>query len=121
MSSLRNQLYLAGFSESVDWLDSRLLSLLGGRYPFVGPDSSAIGRVTHGHVSVDRVCGDTQRPLVRAYVVTSKLPRSNLEGYGALMKFFLKRGDLPIADREHYQFAGRPVSVDIKTRWVSPL
>lgn len=120
MSSLRNQLHAAGYDQSVAWLDERLIALLG-RYPFVSHDSPAIGRHTYGHVTVDKVSSDLQTPLVKAWVVTSTLPASKLDGVGALMKFFLKRSDLPFADRKHLELAGRPVSVDIKTRWVSPL
>nr|QDH86528.1 MAG: hypothetical protein H1RhizoLitter3877_000004 [Leviviridae sp.] len=63
------------------------------------------------------MCEKLQIPLVKGFVVSSRLPVSKLEGPGALVKFFIKAGDLPIFNEDHLIRAGRPVSVDIKTRW----
>lgn len=117
--SLRNQLFGAGFYESVSALDGTLVKLLH-HFPFVGPDSAALGRHEFSQRTVGKLCVSLHKPLVKAYTVKAKLPSSPLEGYGALMKFFLKGGDLPILDPEHLLFAGRPVAVDIKLRWVDP-
>ena len=118
MVSLRNQLFQAGFDATVEWLDSRLERLLG-RFPWVHPDSPALGRWAHdGRVTVDRVSKTLHRPMVKAYVAVSVLPVNPLDGHGALMKYFLKRGDLPVADREHLLRSGRPLAVDIRQRWV---
>jgi len=115
--SLRNQLYYAGYWNTVEWLDKRIERLIP--FPYVLPTSSALGRWSFLGHETERFHPTLHKPLVKAAVVQAKLPVSKLDGYAALMKFFLKRGDLPIADREHLVRAGRPVSVDIKHRWVS--
>jgi len=117
--SLRNQLYYAGYWNTVEWLDKRIERLIP--FPYVLPTSPALGRWSFLGHETEKFHPTLHKPLVRAAVVSAKLPKSNLEGYAALMKFFLKRGDLPIADRKHLEQAGRPVSVDIKHRWTSAI
>jgi len=116
--ALRNHLWKAGFSKAVSWLDDGLSTVLK-YYPFVGPESPALGRHSYDNLTVDRHCASLQRPLVKAHVVKSILPLNEVDGYPALMKWFLKRSDLPFATRDHLLRSGRPVSVDIKTRYVS--
>jgi len=116
--SLRNQLSDQGFDRSVQFLDSLLEKVIP--FPYVGRESPILGRWSpSGLHQVDRWDPEMQRPLVKGVVVSSKLPDNSLDGWPALMKWFLKRGDLPFADRNHLQYSGRPVSVDIKTRWRS--
>ncbi len=114
--SLRNNLLKAGFRETVDFLDS-LISRLIPVYPEVPDDSSALGRHTYEPISGTRMCAELQRPLVKACVVKQSLPMSPLEGNGALMKFFLKRGFDPLSE-DSFTRAGRPSSARITTRWV---
>jgi hypothetical protein len=116
--SLRNQFYFAGCWETARFLDEMLERLIP--FPTVHPDCSGLGRHTLLDYEVQRECRFLQRPLVKAVVVDAQLPSDHLEGSGALLKFFLKRGDEPFADRKHYERAGRPRSVNIKTRWVCP-
>ena len=119
--SLRNQLYFAGYWQTVKWLDGRIVGMLK-HFPFVHPSSSALGRNSFlGVYDAGRVCEDLHKPLVKAYVVSSRLPSDPLDGSGALLKCFLKRGNQPIADVKHLERAGRPRAVDIKPRWVSPI
>jgi hypothetical protein len=116
--ALRNHLFQDGWQESVDWLDS----LLGGvmqHYPEVHPSSPVLGRHTWDLPRAGKMCARLQVPLVKGYVVKSSLPVSKLDGIGALVKFFIKPGDLPVFAEDHLIRAGRPVSVDIKTRWAS--
>ncbi len=115
--SLRNQLYFAGLWKTVEWLDELIGSLI--RFPVVLPSSPVLGRHSFLGFETQRVCPDLHRPLVRGEVVSAVLPESNLEGVGALLKVFLKRGDMPFADRRHLERAGRPSSVRTKTRWAS--
>jgi len=116
--SLRNLLFKAGFTTSVDYLDSIIERLIP--FPIVEETSPLLGRLAYQPYVVTKVDKYLQSPLVKGVVVKHKLPNSHLEGYGALLKFFLKRSDLPIADREHLERAGRPVSADIVTRWLQP-
>jgi len=117
--SLRNQLYFAGLWRAVKWLDSRILKVLK-YFPYVEPSSSVLGRNSFLGYLTERECEYLHAPLVKGYVVSSRLPSDPLDGPGALLKFFLKRGSLPSADRRHLERAGRPRAVDIKPRWSKP-
>jgi len=127
--SLRNQMFHLSYYDAVDHLDT----LIGKLIPFpcveweldVGgnPSSSSVLLGRHEYDSPSqgtRHDTDLHRPLVKGVVVKRKLPASNLEDFGALMKFFLKLSEEPFADRRHLQRAGRPVSARIKTRWSAP-
>jgi len=114
----RNQFYKAGFWATSSYLDELLTRYIP--FPRVGEDSPALGRYSFLGYDTHGIDKNLHRPFVKAMVVSVKLPSSELEGYGALMKGFLKRSDLPFADRNHLLRAGRPVSVDIKHRRVVP-
>jgi len=130
---LRNQLYFAGLWRSSAHLDARLKPMLQ-HYPVLAPDSMSFdrnGRWTTaspllGRVSVsfapkaEGTHSDYQCPMVKGWVVSSRPPISKISEHGALLKGFLKRGDQPIADRDHFERQGRPQSVRIKLRWKSP-
>lgn len=122
MVSLRNQLYELGYERTVDWLDKRIIKILGkSRYPFVTKDSAALGRVHHdGRITVHRMHDDEQRPLVEAYVPSPRIPSNSIDGYPALLKMLLKRSSTPIEDLRHLTHSGRAISVDIKLKWTSP-
>lgn len=127
--SLRNQLFDRGYDTTVQYLDQLLEGFIP--FPFVGRESPVLGRYSHdGHINVDKWDSVLQRPLVKGVVVHAKLPRNSADGWPALTKYFLTRGrdsirgaaetrDLPVSDREHLLYSGRPVSVDIKTRLAS--
>jgi hypothetical protein len=120
MVSLRNQLYFAGYWSTTRWLDEKLEVMLK-HYPWVLPESSVVGRNSFlGVYDAGRICEKLHKPLVKGYVVTSRLPSDPLDGPGALLKWFLKRGSQPTADENHLERAGRPRAVDIKPRWVQP-
>jgi hypothetical protein len=115
--SLRNQMYFAGNWETARFLDKWLERLIP--FPTVHPDSPALGRHSYlSEYSETRLCKYLHRPLVKAYVVRTRIPESNLDGPAALQKWFLKRGEEPFADKDHLRRAGRPVAVNIKLRWV---
>jgi len=116
--SLRNLLFEAGYERSVQYLDDILVKVLP-HFPEIPRNSPVLGRWSHNPIWADSIGGPYQLPLIKGCVVSHRLPSDRLEGSGALMKWFLKRGDLPFADKNHLQRAGRPVSADIKTRWVS--
>jgi hypothetical protein len=117
--SLRNQMYHQGYWRTTKWLDSRIGEIL--RYfPYVSESSSVLGRNSFLGYETQKEHETLHKPLVKGYVVSSRLPKDPLSGAGALLKCFLKRGNMPVADREHLERAGRPRSVDIKTRWAPP-
>ena len=117
--SLRNQLYRAGCWQTVRHLDSRIWKVFK-YFPVVSETSPALGRHSFLGYHTEKECTQLHRPLVKAYVVRSIIPKNSLTGDGALLKFFLKRGGLPSVDREHLGRSGRPRAVDIKPRWVTP-
>jgi len=116
--SLRNQLFQAGFDRTVEWLDDLLERILV-RFPEVYPTSAVLGRHTWDQPTAESMSSSLQIPLVTGYVVKSKLPVSKLEDWGALTKWFIKRGEDPFDDPDHLLRAGRPVAVDIKLRKAS--
>jgi len=115
----RNQLYYAGCWETASWLDTKIEGLLPF-YPTVLPTSPGLGRHSFLGYFSEKECEHLHRPLVKAYVVSSRSPRDPLEGSGALLKYFLKRGSDPTFDESHLERAGRPRNVYIKARWVPP-
>lgn len=115
--ALRNRLYAAGFWRAARWCDDRIPPLLGGRYPAVGPESPVIGRLSFLGHDTERMSPSLHRPEVRGWCATPELPSSTCTGEGALMKWFLKRGDEPFADRKHLERTGRPKSARIRLRW----
>jgi hypothetical protein len=117
--SLRNQLYFAGYWRVCAWLDRLIEDLIP--FPHVDCTSSVIGR--HSVLvsyETQRFDPRTHSPLVKGRVVSAEIPPSYLEDHGALLKYFLKRGDEPFADRKHLERSGRPRSVRTKTRWARP-
>jgi len=131
--SLRNQLYFAGFWKTCSWLDRQIEGLLPF-YPVIASTamwedgaestiarSNLLGRATVLPVEGERMHRTLHKPLVKGYVVSAKVPPSFLDGPGALVKWFLKRGEAPFLDKHHLERAGRPRSVDIKIAWRSPV
>lgn len=117
-ASLRNQLYMAGLWTTCGHLDDYIRGII--RFPTVGPNSRVVGRWSILYYEVDRVCPHLQIPLVRGLVDVSKPPVSKLDGEEALLKFFLKRGS-EVPEIGHLDRAGRPRSVDIRSRWASSM
>jgi hypothetical protein len=115
----RNLFFEKGLYETAAYLDSIVEKFLP-QYPVVARNSAALGRWTvYGDdLTVNGFHKDWQVPIVKASVSSSRLPSSHLDSLGALTKYFLKRGVKPFEDEKHLLRAGRPLSVDIKTRWV---
>lgn len=129
--SFRNQLYKAGWWETCKYLDSYIEKLIP--FPVVAETSPALGRHSFLGYTSERECPHLQRPLVKAFKVRTIKPKSNLEGYGALLKFFLSAESTdryetsifdvrwmfaPDVDKDHLERAGRPRAVNIKLGWV---
>jgi len=119
MVSFRNQLYKAGCWETVKYIDSKIRKVLK-YFPVVEESSPVLGRISFLGYQSERECAQLHRPLVKGYVVGSVLPKNSLSEHGALLKFFLKRGGQPSADRRHLERSGRPLAVSIKPRWAPP-
>lgn len=115
--SLRNQLYKAGMWKTCQWLTDYV-----GRYaplPIVSETSPIHG--LHSFVfepESQRMCKNLHKPLAFGISTSVRHRRSQVDGPGALLKVFLKRGSLPIHDAKHLERHGRPESVNIKLRWL---
>lgn len=116
---LRNQMYFSGNWATTKWLDGKIEGILPC-FPTIEPTSPALGRHSFLGYFAEKEDEYLHRPLVKACVVSSRSPRDPLEGPGALLKFFLKRGSEPTFESEHLERAGRPRTAYIKTRWVPP-
>jgi hypothetical protein len=116
--SLRNQFYQLGYWGVVRWLDDYLEGLIP--FPVVTETSSVLGRVSFLGYETQRWDRKLHRPLVKGLTLSTTLPESPLDGWGALLKYFLKRGDDPFEEEEHLMRAGRPRSVSTKPRWAPP-
>jgi hypothetical protein len=115
--SFRNLLFVKGYERCVAYLDSMLEKLLPV-YPEVPWHSHGLGRWTWEPIHGSRIHPSRHTPQIRACVKKDRLRKDVLSEHGALMKWFLKRDDLPFIDRNHLLRAGRPVASDIKPRWV---
>ena len=96
--SLRNQLYIAGYPGTAEWLDNRLGKLLK-HFPVVEPTSPVLGRVSYGSLErgsdIPNPKAQRMHPRlftrqVRGYAVEAKAPNDQLDGTGALLKCLLK-------------------------------
>lgn len=120
--SFRNQAYKAGLWKTVRYMDS-LIESLKWPNPAVHESSPGMGRVSYlpyvPHGAKVKWDSNLQKPVILALTVKEKRQRNEVDGYPALLKWFLKRGDLPFADVDHLLYSGRPRSVDTKLRWVS--
>jgi hypothetical protein len=117
--SLRNQLWELAYFDAVRYLDDRIERLIP--FPVTLETSSLLGRRDFVLPSqYERHDNRLHYPLVKGVQAVSKSPASLLDDYGALMKWFLKRGDEPFAQLDHLQRSGRPRSASIKTRWARP-
>lgn len=115
--SLRNQLFAIGCEGAVAWLDDLVVRLLPV-YPEVPTDSPALGRHVHGPIQGNlRMSKTLHAPMFKGCVVSAAIPLDELDDYGALMKFFLKRSEEPLS-KDSFRRAGRPRSVRITTRYV---
>jgi hypothetical protein len=115
--ALRNNFYLSGMWQCARHLDQLLAKFLD--LPVVAPTSPSLGKYSLLGYETQKMSADLHAPLVRGYRVVPRLPKSHLSGPGALLKFFLKRGEEPLS-RDHLVRTGRPLVVDIIPGWVQP-
>lgn len=115
--SMRNQFYMRGMWRTVKWLDAEVERVIP--FPAVLATSPALGKLSCLGHETHRMSATLHKPMVKAWSQRSLAPESKLMDAGALMKYFLKRGFEPFADREHLERYGRPDAVDIKHGWTS--
>ena len=115
--AFRNLAYQRGLWKTCASLDRELMDVLRGRFPVVGPNSPILGRVMFSGSEPERINPRIHRPEVKGWVACPVKRRNPLDGVGALMKYFLNAGDLPVTDKEHLVYSGRPAAVTLKQRW----
>jgi len=135
--ALRNLMYNQGMWSTARWLDDRIKKLIP--FPIVHDTCAGLGRSSflsrsqktwtpQGNLGPEIFISDRveigkskQRPLVRVAYQTDKSPLSDIEsdGVSSLLKWFLKQGEDPF-ELGSYKRQGRPDTVDIKVRWMSP-
>nr|UJQ85397.1 MAG: hypothetical protein 3 [Leviviridae sp.] len=116
----RNLLYWGGYWKTASYLDEKLNRLLKGRWPIVERTAAGLGRESVLSYESQWIDQGDHAPRVRGAIVSSRVPKSKASGTGALLKFFLKRGNVPFQDKEHLFRQGRPESVRIKLRGIRP-
>lgn len=116
--AFRNELWSAGaFPKAVRLLDAHIRKALPN-IRWVPPGFAGIGLWTFDDsLIVTRFDRRLHRPVIRAHKLKPILPRDDLGEHGALMKFFLKRGEMPRAE-DHLQRYGRPQAVHIQSAWL---
>ncbi len=118
--SFRNLLYWNGYWKTAAAIDKRLESLLKGHWSIVDVTTSGLGRESVLPYKAAKTHSKLHTPLVRGASVRIRTPDSTVSGTGALMKFLLKRGALPFADKDHLIRQGRSQVVGIKLGWIRP-
>jgi hypothetical protein len=129
--ALRNRFYAAGLWSTASYLDGKITPLLKGHFPNVEvqeatPEeevlsrSRLLGRWSFLGYQSEWTHPTLHNPLVRGWVVSNRIPKSEISGVGALQKVLSKVSDEPFADRQHLERAGRPEAVYIKLRRIRP-
>lgn len=116
LSDLGNSLFKRGLWRSADHVRKILEEILGS-LPCISHESQAIGLHSFTGVTVMREDPQLHRPMVKAWVPTSKSPVSKLADHWGLRKVFSGDWSDPVF-KEHLERAGRPSSVHIKRKWV---
>lgn len=118
--AFRNRLAKACLYITVAALDRHIRSLLNGVFPVLSEEAPGLGRTDETDRRDDgekrRWNEKSQALEIRAWHIHRPLPPSPLDGYGALWKHYLRRGNFPREDG-HLNFAGRPKSATMKLRY----
>lgn len=119
--ALRNLFYTNGLWQTAKHLDDTYIAKILPHFPIVLPTSPLLGRESIPfEYCEEKICEHLHRPLVRGFVAKYKAPKSSTTGYGALLKYFLKQGAEPFADKKHLERTGRAKSASIKLKWCPP-
>jgi len=108
----RNFFYKRGLWNTCRYLDNIISGVLK-HYPYVAETSPVLGRISALGFETERMHPTLHSPQVKGWIVRDVSPESNLSEYGALLKFFLKRGDKPIFSKDHLERYGRAKTVTL--------
>lgn len=124
--STSNQLHAAGCWKTADYMKYVVEGVLG-KLPCILESSPGLGWVSFVGIPSYKVCDKIHTPLVRTYKVITRKERDNLDGYPALLKYFLRThgSDTALPDsmvnKEHLRFSARCGTVSRKRHWVPAL
>ena len=117
--SLSNQLYLRGYWRAAEYCKRLVERVMNTALPLVHKLSAAVGlHSVRNWMQSDGWDRHLHRLTLRAPVLHSRPRPSKLDGYGALLKHFLRRSDEPFEDKKHLERSGRPLRAHIKVRRV---
>ena len=109
-----NRLFEAGYFSTAEDVAKELRSLMF--IPAVPVGSELLGIMTYNYSEVEvRFSPTLHRPEIKSLVARQRKPKDNLDGYGALSKFFI-----PHAEREadHLERDGRSQCVGLTIGWL---
>jgi len=143
-----NSFYKRGYWRTTQLIFDQLESVLKFNFPYVAETCSGLGRVSYlGYESIERWNSKLQRFEIKTFVPSPIRCKDKLEGYGALMKFFIgsetedqsqvsagfssrdlklgpsvEKRDQPLqadsVDKDHLEFSARHGAVKLKLRWI---
>jgi len=117
-SAMAKQFYCKGYWRTAQYIYNILERELGV-YPYLADTSPGVGRFSFLYLySFERWNKDLHRPEVKAMTTRPIYRTDKLEGYGALMKFFLQRE--VSEDKYHLERTALHGAATLKRRWVPP-
>jgi len=117
--ALSNSLHFAGYWKTANFVADQLRRVFG-ELPTVPHSSKAMGlhSFTGVDTSVTKWDPHLHLPLIKAFTLESRPPKSNISGHSALLKCFRFDWSDPV-DHEHLLRSGRPKTQFVRRRWVS--
>lgn len=117
-----NLLFKAGCWQTADVMKNGVESLLG-KLPVLGDDSPGLGWSSFQTPPVKTMCIHTQVPIVRTYSVRMVRQDDRLDGYPALLKYFLRSHGKELqgpttVDKKHLAQSVRCGTVSRQRHWV---
>lgn len=117
-----NQFHAGGCWKTADYMKHVVESTLG-KLPTVGEESPGLGWFSFCGIPSYGLCKFLHRPIVKTYKVITKREKDPLDGYPALLKYFLRAPDFgfipkSVVNKKHLQSSARCGSVSRKRHWV---
>jgi hypothetical protein len=124
--STSNQLYQAGMWKTSDVMKNAVEKLMG-KLPIALDGTPGLCWTSFlGCPEPERMCDHLHVPLVRTYKVQARRVTDTLDGYPALLKYFLRSNGTSVpdhlnpreVDKKHLAFSARCGTVSRKRHWV---
>lgn len=114
-----NHFYKRGYWETAHYLRTVVERLLGMELPVVRENSPALGLLSYqDYHTAQRWNANLCRPEVKAYTKQPVYKTDRLNGYAALLKFFLSNSQEK--EKDHLERSPRNRAVTLKLRWTTP-